>query len=113
MTRECIKCHVTKPLAEFRQNAGASDGVGNVCQTCYMAQKREAQSAHRAAQTPEERNAEMAAYRAGIRKATCAVCGAQTPDPLCSPCLTAIRALGGTEAALKRAAKVVKYLGGV
>lgn len=111
--RECIKCHQVKPLDEFRQNDTASDGIGNVCEACYVTQKRDGAAARRAAQSPEERNAEMAAYRAGIRKTTCAVCGGAESEPLCEGCRTAIRALGGTEAALKKAAKVVRYLGEV
>ena len=112
-TRECIKCHQVKPLDDFRQNVTASDSIGNVCQACYVTQKRKRQATYRATQTREEQNAEMARFRAGIRKATCAVCGGSTPDPLCEPCTVAIRALGGTEDALKRAAKVVRYLGEV
>lgn len=110
-TRKCYTCQEEKPLEDFPLSGSANVGGGHTyqCKSCKAADRRETQ----AAKTPEERNADMAAYRAGIRKATCAVCGAPEPADLCEGCRTAIRALGGTSDALKRAAKLVKYLGEV
>lgn len=105
--RKCYACKQEKPLDAFPLKGAGQRSYE--CKACKAAQQRE----KRSHMTQDERNAEMAAYRAGIRKATCAVCGGAETEPLCTGCRTAIRALGGTEAALKRAAKVVHYLGEV
>jgi hypothetical protein len=62
--------------------------------------------------TNEELAAEARAYRAGMRKYKCAVCGiriGQEDGGLCDTCQECVDVLGGLEG-LKRAVRAVRYL---
>lgn len=108
--KPCTACGVVKPLEAFALSSTGKDGHRTACKECQAAEMRK----QRQEQSPEERNAAMAAYRAGMRKDKCAVCGeAIEGHGICESCTTAVKALGGTPEALKRAAKAVAYLGGV
>lgn len=105
-TRVCNKCGKTKPLESFSLHPTGKDGRRAACKECLAAVTREA----RKDETPDERNARMAAYRAGMRKDACAVCGgAIQGHGICFHCQEHVRMLGGLEG-LQRAVKAVKYL---
>lgn len=105
--KQCRICNEVKPHTQFALHKGAADGRSTVCKTCKAAEVRE----RRAGESQAERNAQMAAYRAGMRKDKCAVCGsAISGTGLCESCEAACRALGGASDALKRAAKAWRFL---
>jgi hypothetical protein len=104
--RTCTGCGEFKAASEFSKR---SDGQPrSECKECRAAKQRK-----REAEVPAEVKArQMAAYRAGIRKDKCAVCGSAIEgEGLCSRCRAAVFVLGDLEG-LKRAVKVVKYLEG-
>jgi hypothetical protein len=104
--RRCTKCREVKPLEAFALHPQGKNGRRAICKECQAADMREA----RKDETPAERNARMAAYRAGMRKDKCAVCGgAVEGHGICFHCQEHIRMLGGLDG-LKRAVKAVKYL---
>lgn len=106
-SKVCNKCGEEKPLTDFALSNKRTDGRSSDCKTCRAAQMRE----RRQQVAPDVHNTRQAAFRAGMRKDKCAVCsGAISGEGICDACLGHIRALGGTEADLKRAAKAVKYL---
>ena len=104
-TRKCIVCNEVKPLEDFPIKKGTVQE--NRCKACKAAAERK----RREGQSQEERNAIQAAFRAGMRKDKCAVCGdAIEGHGICKPCTTAINLLGGTPEDLKRAARALKWL---
>lgn len=105
--KTCTKCGKEKEAEEFPLAPSRTDGRGSACKACKATEQRD----RRAEQPREERNAQMAAYKHGMRKDKCAVCGSAIDGHgICAACWQAIEALGGTSADLKRAAKAVKWL---
>lgn len=98
-TRQCTECEQTKPLTAFGSTPGRK-----TCSACR-------QRAARATIPREDQNAQMRAYKAGMRKDKCATCaGPITGLGVCSRCQEAMDTLGGTPEALKAAAKALKWL---
>lgn len=109
--RTCIHCRKTKPLEVFHSNPTATGGVGNVCKDCHRPLHAANRRKVRAGVPAEEKAREMAAYRAGMRKDKCAVCGSAIEGHgICDACMDAVAVLGGSPDALKRAAKALKYV---
>jgi hypothetical protein len=105
-TKTCTTCGEVKPLAEFPFRNKAAGQRHSACRACRAEWARD----HRTEQTLEERRAQMTAYRAGMRKDTCAVCGgAIEGSGICFHCEEHVRMLGGLEG-LKRAVRAVRYL---
>jgi hypothetical protein len=74
------------------------------------ARKAEVMRNIRAATPAEEKAAAQAAYRAGMRKDKCAICGGHVEGHgICWSCDDHVRMLGGLEG-LKRAVRAVRYL---
>lgn len=86
--RRCPRCGVTKPVIDF------PPGGTNRFDRCSVCKNRE-----------------MAAYRAGVRPGECATCG-KTIDGkgVCEVCREAMRQLGDSPDALKKAAKALAWL---
>lgn len=104
--RTCTQCGETKELTEFALQATGSGGRRADCKACQAARQREV----RANQSAESKAAEMAAYRAGMRKDRCAICAATiSGQGICADCADLVEALGGLEG-LKRATKAVRWL---
>lgn len=91
MTKEehqCPRCGEVKPVSEYP--AGGVNRFAR-CSVCKAD--------------------EMRAYKAGIRVDKCATCGASIAGlGVCSRCRDALDQLGGSEEALKRAVKVIRWL---
>jgi len=104
--RKCSACGLTKPVSEYSPNPQGRDGYQSKCKAC----RADVQRAANAGKSKEELAAQMAAYRAGIRKDRCAVCSGQIKGQgICSRCDSYISALGGLDG-LKRATRAVKWL---
>lgn len=104
--KTCTKCGETKPLEDFAVKPGGAQGTDSWCKRCKaedVAQRRREQGAEETARAAR-------AYRAGMRKGKCAVCGSAIDGyGICEACEGAVRSLGGLDG-LKRAARAVKYL---
>ncbi|MFF8942830.1 hypothetical protein ACF1A5_11260 [Streptomyces sp. NPDC014864] len=84
----CPRCGEAKPVSEYP--AGGKNRFDR-CSACKAG--------------------EMRAYKAGFRKDRCAVCADKVEGHgICPRCLEAIRVLGDSPEALKRAAKALAYL---
>ena len=106
-TRRCARCRQTKPLEDFPLSPKEPEGRGYRCKECKAAVMRDV----RAEQPREERNAQMQAYKAGMRKDKCALCGSAVDGyGICDSCMAAIKVLGDSPEALKRAAKALKWV---
>jgi hypothetical protein len=104
--KTCTKCGEVKPLAEFPFRHKETGQRHSACRACRAEWARD----NRTAETLEERRAHMSAYRAGMRKDTCAVCGGAVQGyGICPHCEEHVRMLGGLEG-LKRAVRAVRYL---
>lgn len=106
--KRCTKCGESKPLSEFSPDKGVSDGHASWCRRC----KADVQAAVMATVPAEDKAAAARAYRAGMRKHKCAVCGVkikQEDGGLCDMCQECVDVLGGLEG-LKRAVRAVRYL---
>lgn len=104
--KPCTQCAKVKPLKDFGVDKRMKDGRKSSCNTCKAEKMREL----RTDLDKEAHNAEMAAYRAGMRKDKCALCA--TPIEgygICTRCEGAVVVLGGLDG-LKRAVKAVRYL---
>lgn len=110
--RTCIHCHKAKPVDDFQHSDTASGGLRNVCRDCYLEQKRRYQARMRNEVSPEEKAEAARAYRAGMRKDKCAVCGSAIEGHgICEQCAEAVTTLGGLEG-LKKAVRAVRHLTG-
>lgn len=106
---ECRSCHQLKPCEEITPN--------HLVPTCFACDvkaraeaKRQNQAERRAELTPEEKAEASRAYRAGMRKDKCAVCGTSMQGHgVCVTCEECIEVLGGLEG-LRRAVKAERYL---
>jgi hypothetical protein len=105
-TKECTNCHKVKPLTDFPEEKRRKDGRGSHCKVC----RAEAQAGRRADVPAETKADAQAAYRAGIKKGVCAVCGTSIKGAgLCDTCEECVEVLGGLEG-LKKAVSAVRYL---
>jgi hypothetical protein len=104
--KTCASCGETKPVSEFGPHTNTADGLRTYCKACHAAQAQE----RRASESPESRAEAMRAYRAGMRKDKCAICGGSVEGyGICSSCQDHVRMLGGLDG-LKRAVRAVRYL---
>lgn len=106
---ECSKCGETRPTREFAPGAPVA-----TCATCWDGGKgerrRESMRKLRSETPLEELAAKQAAYRAGMRKDKCAICGGPIEGQgICMRCEGHVMALGGLEG-LKQAVRAVRYL---
>jgi hypothetical protein len=86
-THRCPRCGQTKPISEYP--AGGKNRF-NRCSRCKAD--------------------EMAAYKAGMRKDSCAVCGTAIDGVgICVTCVECIDALGGLDG-LKRAVRATRFM---
>lgn len=108
---ECSVCGKTKPTREFTPRAPVA-----TCVECWEGDRkaRQAESMRklRAATPAEEKARAQAAFRAGMRKDKCAICGHPIEGHgICDSCDDAVHVLGGLDG-LKQAVRAVRYLEG-
>ena len=105
--KACTKCGEVKPLEDFPADSSRTAGYQSECKVCKASAARD-----RRAQTPREvQNARMQAYKAGMRKDKCALCASEIQGlGICESCMSAIKALGDSPEALKKAAKALKWV---
>lgn len=106
-SKACTRCKVVKPFSEFSPSGRNPGGLSSWCKECRAEDQRD-----RKARTPaEERNAQMRAYKAGMRKDKCGTCGAVISGlGVCGDCREAMDQLGGTVDSLKMAVKALRWL---
>jgi len=105
-TQQCRTCRADKPLSDFSANETSATGYSHQCKDCKAAETR----ARRKNIPAEDKAESMRAYRAGIRKDKCAVCGSTiSGHGICDQCADAVATLGGL-AGLKQAVRAVRYL---
>ncbi len=108
-TRRCARCKEVKPLEDFNLDR-KNQGRGYYCKPCKAEDARERRAAMDPEQLATQQREGSKAYRAGMRKDKCAVCGtAIQGHGVCVTCEECIEVLGGLEG-LKRAVRAVRYM---
>ncbi|MFI2187982.1 hypothetical protein [Streptomyces sioyaensis] len=106
--QKCRTCHKVKALEDFPLRKDAKSGHDSQCKECLAADTRR----RRAGLSLEERAEEARAFRAGMRKDKCAICGTRIQGQgICVTCEECVEVLGGLDG-LKKAVRAVRYLTG-